>query len=60
MSNFTFAIVTIVYALVCLTKESVQGRCTTSKSAGHRLKKDPEDEREMLTFIEQEKLNLSH
>jgi len=39
MSDFILAIVTIIYALVCLTKDSDQGKCSTSKSAEDNLKK---------------------
>jgi hypothetical protein len=44
MSNFIFAIVTIVYALVCLPKETDQGKCATSKSAEDSFKKRREGE----------------
>jgi hypothetical protein len=44
MSDFVFAIVTIVYALVCLTKEADQRKCSTSKSAEDSFKKRTEGE----------------
>ncbi len=44
MSDFVFAIVTIVYALVCLPKEADQGKCSTSKSAENCYKKGAEGE----------------
>ena len=44
MSNFTFAIVSIVYALVCLTKEPDKGKSSTSKSAEDSFKKRTEGE----------------
>jgi hypothetical protein len=44
MSNFILAIVTIVYALVCLLKESDQGKRSTSKSAEDAFKKGAEGE----------------
>jgi len=44
MSNFTFAIVSIVYALVCLTKEPDKGKSSTSKSAEDSFKKWAEGE----------------
>jgi len=42
MSDFVFAIVTIVYALVCLPKEAEQEKCSTSKSAEECFKKGAE------------------
>jgi hypothetical protein len=42
MSNYIFAIVATVYALVCLTKEADQGKCATSKSAEDCSKKGVE------------------
>jgi hypothetical protein len=42
MSNYVFAIVATVYALVCLTKEAEQGKCSTSKSAEECFKKGAE------------------
>ncbi len=42
MSNFIFTIVATVYALVCLTKESDQGKISTSKSAEDSFKKKAE------------------
>jgi hypothetical protein len=44
MTNFIYAMVTIVYALVCLTKEADQGKCSTSKSAEDSFKKRTEGE----------------
>jgi hypothetical protein len=38
--NFIYAIVTIVYALACLTNESDQGKYSISKSSEDRLKKE--------------------
>jgi hypothetical protein len=43
MSNFIFAIVATVYALVCLTKEGEQGKCSTSKSVVDDFKKGAEE-----------------
>jgi hypothetical protein len=42
MSDFVFAMVSIVYALVCLTKESDQGKCSTSDSVEDSSKKGAE------------------
>ncbi len=42
MSNFILAMVSIVYAIVCLTKESDQGMFSMSKSAEDTLKKGAE------------------
>jgi hypothetical protein len=42
MSNYVFAIVATVYALVCLTKEADQGKGATSKSAEDCSKKGAE------------------
>jgi hypothetical protein len=44
MSDFVLAIVSMVYALVCLTKEAEQVRCSTSKSAEECLNKGTERE----------------
>ena len=55
MTNFIFAIVTIVYALVCLTKEADQGKCSTSKSAEDSLKKRTEGELKTKTLVERKK-----
>jgi hypothetical protein len=44
MSNFIIAIVTIVYALVCLPKEADQEKCSTSKSAEDCYKEGAEGE----------------
>ena len=44
VSNFILAIVTIVYAAGCLTKEADQGNCSTSKSAEDVFKKAAEGE----------------
>ena len=60
MINFIDAIVTIVYALVCLTKEAEQGRCSTSKSAEDSLKKRADGELKTKTLVERKKLNLNH
>ena len=43
MSNFIHAIVSIVYALVCLTIESDQGMFSMSKPAEDNLKKGQRD-----------------
>jgi len=45
MSNFILATISIVYALVCLKKESDQGKCPTSKSAEDSLEKGAEGKR---------------
>jgi hypothetical protein len=58
MSNFIFAIVTIVYALVCLPKETDQGKCATSKSAEDSFKKRAEVELETMTIIERKKRSI--
>jgi len=42
MSDFILAMVSIVYALVCLTKESDQAKGPPSKSAEDNLKKKAE------------------
>ena len=42
MSNFIFAIVATVYALVCLTKKTDQRKGATSKSAEECFKKGAE------------------
>jgi hypothetical protein len=60
MSNYISAIVATVYALASLTKETDQGKGTTSKSAEDCSKKTAEGELETMTLIEQEKLNLNH
>jgi len=44
MSNFIYAIVATVYALVCLTEETDQGKGATSKSAEDCSKKGAEGE----------------
>ena len=44
MSNYILAMVSIMYALVCLTKEADQGKCSTSKSAEDCYKKGAEGE----------------
>ena len=55
MTNFIYAMVTIVYALVCLTKEAEQGKCATSKSAEDSLKKGAEGELKTKTLVERKK-----
>ena len=60
MSNFVLALVSIMYALVCLTKEADQGKCSTSNSAGDYSKKEAEGEPETMTLFERKKLNLSY
>ena len=55
MSNFIFAIVTIVYALVCLPKEADQGKCSTPKSTEDSLKKGAERELKTKTLVERKK-----
>jgi len=60
MIDFVLAMVSIVYALVCLTKESDPKRCSTSKLAEDFFKKGAEDEIETVSPIEQKKLNLNH
>ncbi len=60
MSNFTTTIVTILYALVCLTKEADQGICSISKPAENKFEKGAEGKRETLTPLEKKKLNLNH
>jgi hypothetical protein len=55
MSDFVFAMVTIVYALACLTKEAEQGKCSTSKSAEECFKKGAEGELGTMTFTERKK-----
>jgi hypothetical protein len=57
MSNFIFAIVATVYALVCLTKEADQGNCSTSDSVEDRSKKRAEGGFETMTLLERKKLN---
>jgi hypothetical protein len=59
MTNFIYAIVTIVYALVCLTKEAEQGRCSTSKSAEDSLKKGAEGELGARAFLGRKTSNES-
>ena len=59
MSNFTFAIVSIVYALVCLTKELDQGKSSTSKSAEDSLKKGAEGELRARAFLGRKTSNES-
>jgi hypothetical protein len=60
MSNFILAMVSIVYAIVCLTKEADQGICSISKPAENKFEKGAEGKRETLTPLEQKKLNLNH
>ena len=60
MSNFILAMVSIVYALICLTKEADQGICSISKPAENKFEKGAEGKRETLTPLEQKKLNLNH
>jgi len=55
MSNFAVAIVTIVYALVCLTNDADKGKGTTSKSAEDCSKNAEEGELYTRTLIEQKK-----
>ena len=45
MSNFILATISIVYVLVCLTKESDQGMVSTSKPAEDSLEKGAEGKR---------------
>ena len=49
MPNFIFAIVSIVYALVCMTSESDQGEFSTSKSLENkkRIKKEKNHDKEI-------------
>jgi len=49
MSNFIFAIVATVYALVCLTKETDPRKGATSKSAENSIKKRAEGEHKTMT-----------
>jgi hypothetical protein len=42
MSDFVFATISIVYALVCLTEESDPEKCAMSKPAEDILKKGAE------------------
>ena len=56
MTNFIYAIVTIVYALVCLTKEAEQGRCSTSKSAEENFNIVAERDLGTMTLVERKKL----
>jgi hypothetical protein len=58
MSNFIYAIVATVYALVCLTKETDQGKGATSKSAENSSKKRAEGELEALSLNEQIKVQF--
>ena len=44
MSNYVLAMVSIMYVLVCLTKEADQGNCSTSRSAEDSFKKKTEGE----------------
>ena len=60
MSDFFFAMVSIVYTLVCLTKESDQCKCSTSDSVEDSSKKGAEGEPVTMTLFERKKLNLSH
>jgi len=60
MSNFILAMVSIVYAIVCLTKEADQGICSISKPAENKFEKGAEGKHETLTPLEQKKLNLNH
>ena len=60
MSNFILAMVSIVYAIVCLTKEADQGICSISKPAENKFEKGAEGKRETLTPLEKKKLNLNH
>ena len=55
MTNFIYAMVTIVYALVCLPKEADQGKCSTSKSAEDSFKKRTEGELKTKTLVERKK-----
>ena len=56
MSDFVFAIVTIVYALVCLPKEADQGKCSTSKSTEDCYKEGAEGEIKTKTLVERKKV----
>ncbi|MBT8366276.1 MAG: hypothetical protein KJP23_16380 [Deltaproteobacteria bacterium] len=57
MPNFIFAIVTIVYALVCLANESDQENCSTLESSGDSFKKkDAKGSAEKLLEILREKV----
>jgi hypothetical protein len=58
MSDFIFAIVATVSALVCLTKEVEQGKCSTSKSAKNSFKKRAEGELEAISLNEQIKVQF--
>ena len=51
MSDFVFAIVTIVYALVCLPKEADQGKCATSKSAEDGSERGAEGKFQTITLV---------
>jgi hypothetical protein len=42
MSNFVIAMVSIVYVLICLTKETGQGMCSMSNAVEDNLKKEAE------------------
>jgi len=58
MANFALALVNIMYALVCLTKESDQGKCPTSDSVEASSKKGAEGKRYPLTLSEQKKFRF--
>jgi hypothetical protein len=58
MSNYILAMVSIVYALVCLTKEAEQGSCSTSVE--DCSKKCAEGKLGTMTLTEQKKLKLIH